>query len=87
MTTPEERTKAVRETRQFKIVGVGMAALITSSHDRITVERLMEWAADSSPFLPQIPLDEACRLAARVNADTIAILAQPRATSNPSRER
>ncbi|MFL9944047.1 hypothetical protein [Paraburkholderia graminis] len=70
-----------------EIVGVGMSALIASSQDRVTAERLMEWAADSSPFLPQIPIDEACRLAARVNADTIAILAQPRATSNPAGER
>ncbi|MFM0292137.1 hypothetical protein P0D68_03170 [Paraburkholderia sp. RL17-380-BIE-A] len=70
-----------------EILGVGMSALITSSHDRLTVERLMEWAADSSPFLPQIPLDEACRLAARVNADTLAIFAQPRTTGDPAGER
>lgn len=69
-----------------EIVGMGMSALIASSHDRLTVERLMEWVADSSPFLPQIPLDEACRLAARVNADTVALLAQQRATGDPAGE-
>jgi len=70
-----------------EIVSVGLSALTAWWHDRVTVERLMEWVADSSPFLPQIPIDEACRLAARVNADTIGILAQPRTTGDPAGER
>ena len=70
-----------------EIVSVALSALIASSHDRVTVEQLMEWAADSSPFLPQIPIDEACRLSACINADTIAMLAQPRTTDDPAGER
>ncbi|MFM0377810.1 hypothetical protein PQQ72_12425 [Paraburkholderia strydomiana] len=70
-----------------EVVGAGVSALIASSHDRVTVERLMEWAAGSSPFVPHIPIDEACRLAAPVNADTLAILAQPRATGGRAGER
>jgi hypothetical protein len=59
----------------IEVVTAGLSTLDASLKDRLAIEHLTTWASGTSPRLPQIPIEEACRLAAGVNAQAIEFFA------------
>jgi hypothetical protein len=60
----------------FDVVNAGLTALHASSLEREVVEQLTEWANSTSPFVPSVSMDDACRLAEQIKTATIAFFAR-----------
>ncbi|KAA1014865.1 hypothetical protein FVF58_02750 [Paraburkholderia panacisoli] len=58
------------------VVDAGLTALHASSSEREVVEQLTEWANSTSPFVPSVSIDDACRLAEQINTATISFFAR-----------
>ncbi|WP_079499263.1 hypothetical protein [Paraburkholderia hospita] len=58
------------------VVDAGLTALHASSFEREVVEQLTEWANGTSPFVPSVSMDDACRLAEQINTATISFFAR-----------
>lgn len=54
------------------VVDAGLTALHASLSEREVVEQLTEWANGTSPFVPSVSMDDACRLAEQINTATIS---------------
>ena len=57
-----------------EVVEAGLCALDVSTDDRFAAERLTKWTVGASPFLPELSVDDACRLAERICARTTSML-------------
>lgn len=57
-----------------ELVCAGLDALGASDEDRKEVALLARWAAEANPTLPQITIEEACKLAVRVYCKSVALL-------------
>jgi hypothetical protein len=58
------------------VVDAGLTALHASSLERKVAEQLTEWANSTSPFVPSVSMDDACRLAEQINKATISFFAR-----------
>ena len=58
------------------VVDAGLTALHASSLEREVAEQLSEWANSTSPFVPSVPMDDACRLAEQINTATISFFSR-----------
>lgn len=58
------------------VVDAGLTALDASSLEREVVEQLTEWANSTSPFVPSVSMDDACRLAEQINTATISFFSR-----------
>ena len=60
----------------FHVVNAGLTALHASSLEREVAEQLSEWANSTSPFVPSVSMDDACRLAEQINTATISFFSR-----------
>jgi hypothetical protein len=63
------------------VVQAGLNAINASTLEREVVEQLTEWATNASPFLPSVSIDDACRIAEKVNTSTISFFSRRTAAS------
>lgn len=57
-----------------ELLCAGLDALAVSDEDRKEVALLAKWAAQANPTLPEISINEACRLAVRVYRRSVILL-------------
>jgi hypothetical protein len=63
-----------KEHPSNELLCAGLAALGASAEDQKEVALLAKWAAATSVTLPGISIQEACKLAVRVNRNSVALL-------------
>ncbi|RDJ98528.1 hypothetical protein DLM46_32895 [Paraburkholderia lacunae] len=61
-----------------KVIQAGLSALDVSEAEQSAVEKLAQWTADASPFLPAPSVGDAFYLAARINARAVSVLTRLR---------
>jgi hypothetical protein len=57
------------------IVHSALSALKASESDRYAAQTLVDWARSMSPSVPAVTMTQACKLAHRVHAETVSLLA------------